>query len=62
MLVADVGVAANSYCDRPGFTHDRFWGEPPGFCILRRDGLRLMLSRVSKGREVVPRWKVVEEM
>lgn len=58
LLVRDVVAAANHYRDALGFTYDRFWGEPPDFVILRRDGLHLMLSRAPLGTPVVPHWQV----
>jgi len=62
LLVADVVAAANYYRDKVGFTYDRFWGDPPGFCILTRDGLHLMLSRVEDPACIVPHHKVVANM
>ena len=58
LLVRDVVAAANHYRDALGFTYDRFWGEPPDFVILRRDGLHVMLSLASPGTPVIPNWKV----
>lgn len=58
LLVRDVVAAANYYRDAVGFSYDRFWGEPPRFVILRRDGFCLMLNRAPAGVEIVPHWKV----
>ena len=58
LLVRDVVAAANYYRDALGFTYDRFWGEPPNFVILRRDGLYVMLSLAPHGSAIVPHWKV----
>jgi hypothetical protein len=33
LLVADVVASAAYYRDQLGFTCDRFWGEPPCFCM-----------------------------
>lgn len=44
-LVADVVAAANDYRDRLGFAYDRFWGEPPGFCMVFRRGVVIMLKQ-----------------
>lgn len=57
LLVRDVVAAANHYRDALGFAYDRFWGEPPDFVILRRDGLHLMLSQAPQGTTLVPHWK-----
>jgi hypothetical protein len=62
LLVRNVVDAANYWRDRVGFHYDRFWGEPPCFCILDRDGLRLMLSQVPAGAEWRPHWQIVEQM
>lgn len=58
LLVRDVVAAANHYRDALGFAYDRFWGEPPDFVILRRDGLHLMLSQAPKTTAIVPHWKI----
>ena len=58
LLVRDVVEAANHYRDALGFTYERFWGEPPNFVILRRDGLHVMLSLAPGNHVVVPNSKV----
>ena len=58
LLVRDVVASANYYRDAVGFTYDRFWGAPPDFVILRRDGLHLMLSQPPAGTAIVPHWKI----
>ncbi len=62
LLVADVVKAANYYRDKLGFTYERFWGEPPDFVILHRDGYSVMLSQVDDPAKVVPHWKNVHQM
>lgn len=62
LLVRDVEKSANYYRDKIGFTYERFWGDPPGFCILFRDGFNLMLSRVEDPVHIVPHYKVVRNM
>jgi uncharacterized glyoxalase superfamily protein PhnB len=62
LLVNDVVAAANYYRDRVGFSYDRLWGEPPDFCILHRDGMRLMLSQVNNPADIRPHWTVVDKM
>lgn len=62
LLVADVVAAANYFRDQVGFSYDRFWGHPPCFCILNRDGLQLMLSQLPAGETDRPHWHVVENM
>lgn len=62
LLVKDVVAAANYWRDRVGFSYDRFWGEPPCFCILQRDGLQLMLSQAHDPADVRPHWRAVDKM
>ena len=45
-IVDDVVTTANWYRDRLGFEYDRFWGEPPVFCMVRRNGGVIMLSQL----------------
>ena len=53
-FVPDVVAAANFYRDKLGFTYDRFWGDPPGFCMVRRGGVTVMLSQVDDPAAVRP--------
>jgi predicted enzyme related to lactoylglutathione lyase len=62
LLVKDVVKAANHYRDAMGVAYERFWGEPPGFVILYRDGMYLMLKQVEDARHVVPHWTVSEQL
>lgn len=43
--VADVVATANYYRDKLGFTYERFWGEPPSFSIVQRNGVSIMLGQ-----------------
>lgn len=62
LLVRDVVAAAHHYRDRLGFSFDRFWGEPPDFVILERDGCRLMLHRPPRDAKLVPHWRLSHGM
>ena len=62
LLVQNVVDSANYYRDKIGFTYDRFWGDPPGFCILERGAYHLMLSQVADPKFIVPHYKVVDKM
>ena len=44
-LVDDVVATANYYRDKLGFEYERFWGEPPAFCMVHRAGVVIMLSQ-----------------
>ena len=43
-LVDDVVATANYYRDKLGFEYERFWGDPPAFCMVWRNGVCFMLS------------------
>ena len=45
-LVDDVVATADFYRDRLGSTYERFWGDPPAFCMVRRHGITIMLSQI----------------
>jgi catechol 2,3-dioxygenase-like lactoylglutathione lyase family enzyme len=44
-IVNDVVASAEFYRDKLGFHYDRFWGDPPAFCMVRRGGITIMLSQ-----------------
>ena len=44
-LVDDVVATANYYRDKLGFQYERFWGDPPAFCMVKRNGIVIMLSQ-----------------
>lgn len=44
-IVDDVIGTANFYRDKLGFEYERFWGDPPAFCMVRRSGITIMLSQ-----------------
>lgn len=62
LLVKDVVAAANYYRDKLGFGYDGFYGEPPSFCILHRDGCYLMLRQTDDPKHVVPHWTVSNKL
>ncbi|HVH66440.1 MAG TPA: VOC family protein [Gemmatimonadales bacterium] len=41
-------ASANYYRDKLGFHYERFWGDPPGFCMVKRRGIVIMLSQVGR--------------
>ena len=45
-IVDDVVTTANYYRDKLGFQYERFWGEPPCFCMVYRSGIVIMLSQL----------------
>ena len=47
LIVDNVVESANYYRDRLGFGFDRFWGEPPSFCMVQRNGIIIMLSQLT---------------
>jgi hypothetical protein len=58
LLVRNVVAAVDYYRDKLGFVSGPFFGEPPSFVILERDGLRLMLKQADDPKHVVPHWTV----
>lgn len=46
-IVDDVVTTANYYRDKLGFQCERFWGEPPSFCMVKRSGIVIMLSQLA---------------
>jgi hypothetical protein len=58
LFVRDVRASAEHYRDAMGFRFDRFYGDPPSFVILGRDGLHVMLKSTSDHSAIVPRWNV----
>jgi hypothetical protein len=47
-IVDDVVGSANYYRDKLGFGYDRFWGDPPCFCMVGRRGITIMLSQLGE--------------
>lgn len=47
-IVDDVVATANYYRDKLGFHYERFWGEPPAFCMVTRAGIVIMLSQLER--------------
>src|SRR5437867_823285 len=44
-IVQDVVVTANYYRDKLGFEYERFWNDPPSFCMVMRRGVVIMLAQ-----------------
>jgi uncharacterized glyoxalase superfamily protein PhnB len=55
LFVRDVQASAEHYRDAMGFRFDRFYGDPPSFVILGRDGLHIMLKTISDHSAIIPR-------
>lgn len=62
LLVKDVVASANYWRDKVGFAYSRFWGDPPGFCILQRDAFHLMICHVDDPGVIHPHWKTVSKL
>jgi hypothetical protein len=62
LLVRDVVAAANYWRDCVGFRYDRFYGDPPHFCITHRDEHFLMLAKCDDATQIKPYWKIVDQM
>jgi uncharacterized glyoxalase superfamily protein PhnB len=53
-LVDDVVATANYYRDTLGFRYERFWGDPPAFCMVMRNGVVIMLSQFAREAPMRP--------
>ena len=62
LLVRDVVASANYYRDCIGFAYERFYNDPPNFCILHRDGHYLMLAQATDPADIKPYWKLVDNL
>src|SRR5687767_11097899 len=45
-IVDDVVATANYYRDKLGFHYERFWNDPPSFCMVARNGIIIMLAQL----------------
>ena len=53
-FVDDAVATANFYRDKLGFHYERFWGDPPCFCMVKRKDIIIMLSQSGKPGSVRP--------
>src|SRR5262245_38047632 len=53
-IVNDVVATANYYRDKLGFRYERFWNEPPSFCMVKRNGIVIMLAQLERPEVVRP--------
>ena len=51
-IVDDVVDTANYYRDDLGFRYERFWSDPPAFCMVSRNGVIIMLAQVERSKGV----------
>ena len=47
-IVDDVVATANYYRDTLGFAYERFWNDPPSFCMVKRRGVVIMLAQLEQ--------------
>ena len=60
-VVDDVVATANYYRDKLGFAYERFWNEPPSFCMVFRNGVVIMLAQLEKQGAMRPNHRVDPE-
>ena len=53
-IVDDVVATANYYRDKLGFDYERFWNDPPSFCMVERNGVVIMLAQFETGGAMRP--------
>lgn len=58
LLVRDVKASADYFRDCCGFKYERFWGDPPGFCMVWRDNLCIMLKQTAQHDKIIANWTV----
>ena len=58
-IVDDVVATANFYRDKLGFRYERFWGDPPAFCMVTRGGIIIMLSQFRRTGLMRPNGKAI---
>src|SRR6185436_8511042 len=44
-IVDDIATTANFYRDRLGFHYDHLFGDPPTFCMVKRNGIIIMMCK-----------------
>jgi uncharacterized glyoxalase superfamily protein PhnB len=47
-IVDDVVTTANYYRDKLGFHYERFWNDPSSFCMVKRNGIVIMLAQLEQ--------------
>jgi len=57
-IVDDVVMTANYYRDKLGFHHKRFFGDPPVFCMVLRNGIVIMLSQHGRPGAMRPNHRI----
>ena len=60
-IVDDVVATADYYRDKLGFRYDRFWGEPPCFCMVHRNSVVVMLSQFARTGVMRPNGQALPE-
>ena len=53
-IVDDVVATANYYRDQLGFHYERFWNDPPSFCMVKRSGIVIMLAQLEQSGVMRP--------
>jgi predicted enzyme related to lactoylglutathione lyase len=53
-IVDDVVTTANYYRDTLGFHYERFWNDPPAFCMVKRGGIIIMLAQLETAGRMRP--------
>ncbi len=61
LIVDDVVTTANYYRDKLGFHYERFWNDPPSFCMVKRNGIVIMLAQLERSGIMRPNRRVDPE-
>jgi predicted enzyme related to lactoylglutathione lyase len=60
LLVADMERSVEYYGERLGFSCE-LYGEPPDFCVAKRDDVTILLSLCEDADRIVPNWQIVDK-
>jgi predicted enzyme related to lactoylglutathione lyase len=61
LLVADLERSVEYYGDRLGFSCE-LHGEPPDFCVAKRDDVTILMALCGDADRIVPNWQIVDKV
>lgn len=61
LLVADLERSIEYYRDRLGFSCEAY-GDPPDFCVAKRDDAIILMALCDDAERIVPNWRIVDKV
>lgn len=61
LLVASLERSIEYYRDRLGFSCESH-GEPPDFCVAKRDDVIILMALCDDAERIVPNWRIVDKV